>query len=587
MSIPVIDVFAGPGGLGEGFSSLKDNEGNSVFHIALSIEMNDRAHQTLLLRTFFRQFRETEVPEEYYEFIKMKGYVEVEKLRELLEERGNVEALKKYDKAEKIARQAELGKVDEKVLDNWIREALRDKNEDLYDDWVFVGGPPCQAYSVVGRSRRGGITSDDPRVYLYREYYRILAKHNPPIFVMENVKGLLSAQVDDESPMFEQILRDIRDPAQAYSKFNGAEIDTINCPGYHIYSFVREPREDQEELFVTEGPNFKHADFVIESENYGIPQARHRVILLGIRKDIEHKPHILTKEDEVTVSDVLKGIPKIRSGLSKKKDSNENWKKEILKLKEDIELELAPSEPDPFPKKDKYHPLSIKAFRPWLKRAYKIKVYFVLDSIQDKNVSNKINETLESIENSPPDTRGAEYIQTECGIGTENEELKEWFLDKRIEGICNHTARGHMSSDLHRYLFVSSFGEVEDRSPKLEDFPSELLPNHANASDGVNNSTFADRFRVQLWNHRAKTITSHISKDGHYYIHPDPAQCRSLTVREAARIQTFPDNYFFCGPRTSQYVQVGNAVPPLLANRIARIVDTLFKEISNKTLINK
>ena len=132
-----------------------------------------------------------------------------------------------------------------------------------------------------------------------------------------------------------------------------------------------------------------------------------------------------------------------------------------------------------------------------------------------------------------------------------------------------------MAEDLHRYLYASCYAAAKDGiSPRSRDYPESLTPNHKNWKSG----NFTDRFKVQAKDRVASTVTSHISKDGHYFIHYDPAQCRSLTVREAARIQTFPDNYFFEGNRTEQYVQVGNAVPPLLANHIATVVHTIIEQ---------
>jgi DNA (cytosine-5)-methyltransferase 1 len=152
--------------------------------------------------------------------------------------------------------------------------------------------------------------------------------------------------------------------------------------------------------------------------------------------------------------------------------------------------------------------------------------------------------------------------------------LGAWLGDPRLDTLPNNETRGHMESDLARYAFAATFAEHFGRSPKADDYPRALAPAHGNWASGK----FADRFRVQRWNAPATTVTSHISKDGHYFIHPDPTQCRSLTVREAARLQTFPDNYFFEGNRTEQYVQVGNAVPPLLALKIARVLSSLLSE---------
>ena len=157
------------------------------------------------------------------------------------------------------------------------------------------------------------------------------------------------------------------------------------------------------------------------------------------------------------------------------------------------------------------------------------------------------------------------------------------IYDPQLDVLNGHDSRSHMPTDLRRYAFAASFAAVTRRSPKLADFPESLLPDHKNVYQGQKGKMFSDRFRVQLPHRPSTTITSHISKDGHYFIHYEPGQCRSLTVREAARLQTFPDNYKFEGPRTAQYHQVGNAVPPYLAKQIAAIVVELLDTVKDRT----
>ncbi|CAN5330902.1 DNA cytosine methyltransferase [soil metagenome] len=506
MSIPVIDIFAGPGGLGEGFSSVFDKNGDRFFKTVLSIEMEQYAHETLTLRSFYRQFNPEEVPEEYYQVL--RGEISTNELYQLNKFKEQAEAAKKEAKWAKLGYSDDSA--DPALVDEWITEALEGEK-----DWILTGGPPCQAYSVVGRSRRQETVLDaekDERVDLYKQYLRILEKHKPSVFIMENVKGMLSARSARIS-IFEKIMSDLK------------------APGYKIFSLVRKSRND---LF--NEPEFLPRDFVIKAEEYGIPQARHRVILLGIRDDIFKKPpQILKKKPSVSVEKVIGDLPRLRSSLSKQTDTWENWS-ETVKI---------------------------------------ISSNGVMEQVSDSVASNLL-KVIQRMRR-PHKKSGAEFVPYRKNYVPVEYESK-WFHDEKIGGACNHASRGHMDSDLHRYLFASVFAKEFGRSPKLVDFPEKLLPAHKNVKESIRTKKFADRFRVQLKNSPAKTITSHISKDGHYYIHPDPTQCRSFTVREAARIQTFPDNYFFCGSRTAQYIQVGNAVPPLLAKNIAKTVLKLFKK---------
>lgn len=502
--IPVIDLFAGPGGLCEGFSSIFDETGARRFAVKVSIEKDPVAHRTLLLRAIFRKFVKGKVPECYYEYLRgtitSKQFFEHPDIKDAAEH------------AAKEAKCAELGLTPHAEIDAWISEALGDKT-----DWVLIGGPPCQAYSLAGRSRLSGMKREDfendKRHFLYTEYLRIIQQFRPSVFVMENVKGMLNS-THGGSRIFDRILADLKAPKEGLS--------------YEIRSLV------------VDGDELEPRDYVIQAENYGIPQNRHRVILFGIRSDVAEsttalrtspRQFLLRKSfPQIGVDEALAGLPAIRSRLSKEDDSHKKWLSALRKA-----------------------PTTLLTWHMPVRE----KIETLMRSAAKKAKNHE--------------SAGAKFTAMKVEPGEKMPQpLRVWLLDERVGGVIQHESRSHMRSDLHRYMFASCFLKSEKYAPTLRNFPPRLLPAHLNVD--AETVPFVDRFRVQVGNAPSSTVVAHIKKDGHYYIHPDPSQCRSLSVREAARLQTFPDNYFFEGNRTEQYGQIGNAVPPLLAKKIAKVI---------------
>lgn len=515
--VNVVDLFAGPGGLGEGFSSF--NSEHLAFKIRMSVESEASAHKTLTLRAFYRLLKRAGLESSYHEYL--EGRVSEGELKELHPN------LWEQASAETMYGPTALGKDNDKIKSNL--EQL--KREFADEPWMVIGGPPCQAYSLVGRSRNKGVKGyqarQDQRHFLYKEYLNVLALLQPDVFVMENVKGILSSKVD-ETCIFPKILEDLRNPTTAIGHGGKGR-------SYRIFSFVKPPNDYSN----NSATYYDSRDFIIRSERFGIPQARHRVILFGVANDILYKHRTLKEKPEITVGEVLSGLPALRSKLSKETDSPENWCLAIRQYVKQIEQSTK----------------GVNKLIPVIQRM--------------KNAASQLQYQ------APVESR--EYPRL-GSWSTPKTYLEEWLLRDMPKLVLNHQSRAHIRGDLARYLFSSCwadstvYGGTDRPFPKSEDYPEVLSPAHANWKSGK----FSDRFRVQRQNRPSTTITSHIAKDGHYFIHPDATQCRSLTVREAARIQTFPDNYFFEGNRTQQYVQVGNAVPPLLALQLASLVSRVF-----------
>ena len=502
--IPVVDVFAGCGGLAEGFSACQEDS-SFPFDVRLSIEKESSPVRTLQSRAFYHQFRVSAVPDSYY------SYVGGEITRDELFRRYPREAIE----ATHRCLQLQLG--DTAIEDGWVDQRISEALGGA-KQWVLLGGPPCQAYSTIGRARNQGNSGYDPgtdeRFELYREYGNIIRSHWPSVFVMENVRGILSVS-RNEQRIFDEILNTLGNPTGEWRN-----------PGhsykmYSLTSHVR-PLDGFERRTAT--------DFIVKAEDHGIPQTRHRVILLGVRADIPFEPWPLEDwPDKVKANTVLSGLPRVRSAISRE-DGPERWLDAVNEI----------------------------VHQPWwndIEPCLRKRIYDALDNLR-----------------IPDADRGASCVEEASSCAYR----PEWFVDERLPGTLNHESRGHRKDDLWRYLYAACHVKETGRPFHVRDFPKGLVPNHKNLENIPSNGSFGDRFSVVPKETPSKTVVSHIYRDGHYYIHPDPTQCRSLTVREAARLQSFPDNYFFEGSRTSQYEQVGNAVPPLLSLQIAECVAGLL-----------
>lgn len=500
-TIPVVDIFAGAGGLGEGFASFTpDHKADPAFQVIVSAEMDGHAVRTLRTRSFFRQFRRGDAPASYYRYA--AGEVA---------QPWTAATEAQWDAACQEALQIQLGNPDDDaVLHSRIRRIATQARKDG-SPWVLVGGPPCQAFSLIGRARNRGKKDyrpeEDERHFLYQHYLTILAKFRPTVFVLENVKGMLSSQVGGQS-VFNEMFEQLQRPGGRKG------------PRYRIQPVVQSGEH---------AGDWEPSDFVVHAEAMGLPQARHRVILLGVLEGATSSIQSMRPmEERYSVSDVIGALPAVRSGAT-----------------------------------DKH----VRSWPQFSERLLRRCANYTRSL--DRPVSQRLHELADQAGSSGELDTGNRWISANLACRMPSH-LDEFIRDRRLKGVLNHQARAHMSSDLMRYGFAAAFAAVNGRSPRgAEEFPDQLHPLHRSWFES---NRFVDRFKVQRSDAPSSTITSHLAKDGHYYIHPDPLQLRSLTVREAARLQTFPDNYIFEGPAGSQRKQVGNAVPPWLGHQIAGVV---------------
>lgn len=417
MKLKFLDLFAGAGGLSEGFIQ-------AGYIPVAHVEMDKAACNTLRTRTVYHELKQTADGRSLY----------VQYLN------GEIDRTKLYSMVSPKSLESVIEEtIGSSTIDDIFKKIDALKGENEID--IIIGGPPCQAYSIVGRSRKRGAMKTDERNYLFKYYVKFLQKYKPRYFVFENVTGLGSAKDENGTGFLEQVL----------SALKSAE--------YHVYQHI------------------------FRTELYGIPQKRRRVILIGCRIDCDSDGDIMvpeTGECPITINELFSDLRSIQAGEG---NIRGDGSKKSIKRKKSWLIENLIS--------DEFYPVTYHQARP--------------TNAHDKDIYHRA--------------------------------VKMWNDGKR--------------------RFNYAIDQPKDKQTHK------------------NTKSFLDRFKVIGGDERAShTVVAHITKDGHYYIHPDIQQNRSITPREAARLQTFPDNYFFESGTTKDgrgcaFKQIGNAVPVMLARLIA------------------
>ena len=307
--VPIVDLFSGPGGLGEGFSAYRSPGDRRRYRAALSIEKDPSAYRTLRLRAFLRKFR-AGFPPEYYDFL--NGVIPKEP-----------DWAKLYPKHWTAAcdetRCLELGTSSASTFLEQRIARIRTEHEGRT---VLLGGPPCQVYSVAGRSRNSGKigydADEDDRQLLYEPYVQVLSQLQPAIAVMENVKGMLSARRNGRL-IFPEVMRKLLHAGS----INAYQLFALAPPsGICSWDEASKPR-----------------DFLVHAEEHSVPQARHRVFVICVRRDVaealpeECLPRLDRQAGTVSVRDIISAMPKLRSRLSQNDDPG-SWQDAVRSVYE-------------------------------------------------------------------------------------------------------------------------------------------------------------------------------------------------------------------------------------------------------------